>query len=72
MGTVNRGSVLTVEYFQAYLRLICTSRRMSVAEAAQYMINQFFGGDRHRFGEQTFERFQQAIILIEKENQNSA
>lgn len=66
MTTVNRGSMLTVDYFKAYLQLICDSRSLSVEDAAEFMKHHFFRGDLYRYGPQTFERFQEAITLLKK------
>lgn len=55
--TVNRSSVLSVEYFEAYLQLVSTSKEVGWEEAGEYMKEHFFRGDSQLYGQQTARNF---------------
>ena len=55
--TVNSSSVLSVEYFEAYLQLVSTSKEVGWEEAGEYMKEHFFRGDSQLYGQQTARNF---------------
>lgn len=52
--TVNRSSVLSVEYFESYLNLVVTSRGFNLDEALNYVLQNFFKGDPMYYGKETY------------------
>ena len=58
--TVNSSSVLSVEYFEAYLQLVSTSKEVGWEEAGEYMKEHFFRGDSQLYGQQTAWNFSSA------------
>ncbi|MDW7617352.1 hypothetical protein SC499_22385 [Peribacillus simplex] len=55
--TVNRSSVLSVEYFEAYLKLVLSARNYGLEEAKGFMKSTFFKGETNFYGRQTDENF---------------
>ena len=64
--TVNHASVLTKDYFIAYLKLIMNSREYTLIQAKEFAFNFFFKGDMDRYGISTWLQFEKAIIEIDK------
>lgn len=64
--TVNRSSVLSVAYFESYLKLVMTSRNFALEEAKEYMISNFFQGNLMLYGEDTYQSFTNAYFKVEK------
>ncbi|GEM_PF-180377 len=64
--TVNHASVLTKDYFIAYLKLIMNSREYTLIQAKKFAFDFFFKGDIDRYGTSTWLQFEKAIIEIDK------
>ncbi|MBU5252447.1 hypothetical protein KQI46_11010 [Lysinibacillus capsici] len=65
--TVNHASVLTKNYFIAYLMLIMKSREYTLNQAKKFAFDFFFKGDRDHYGTSTWLQFEKAIKEIEIE-----
>jgi len=59
--TVNHSSVLSVGYFDAYFKLVLTSREPVVEKAKEFIEANFFKGDACYYGEQTHLNFMTAF-----------
>lgn len=55
--TVNRSSVLSVEYFVSYLKLVASARNSGFEDAKDFMKKSFFKGEKNYYGQQTDENF---------------
>ncbi|MDQ0231823.1 hypothetical protein [Metabacillus malikii] len=55
--TVNHASVLSANYFDAYFNLVIKSRDFTIYEAKEFIIQHFFKGDLHLYGEDTYKNF---------------
>ncbi|MEE3953610.1 hypothetical protein [Peribacillus frigoritolerans] len=55
--TVNKSSVLSVEYFVSYLKLVASARNSGLEEAKEFMKEFFFKGEKNYYGQQTDENF---------------
>lgn len=55
--TVNKSSVLSVEYFVSYLKLVASARNSGLEEAKDFMKEFFFKGEKNYYGKQTDENF---------------
>lgn len=66
-GTVNHGGNLPKEYFISYLKLVMTSRELTVEEAKEFTFENFFKGDYNHFGPNTFQQF---ILAFNKLSHN--
>ncbi|MEQ2528381.1 hypothetical protein WMO40_16975 [Bacillaceae bacterium CLA-AA-H227] len=64
--TVNRSSVLSVDYFESYFRLVMTSRNFVLEEAKEYMISNFFQGDVMLYEEDSYHSFTDAYLRLKK------
>ncbi|MGK4115382.1 hypothetical protein AB0Y38_03750 [Lysinibacillus capsici] len=64
---VNHASVLTKDYFIAYLKLIMNSRDYTLKQAKEFAFDFFFKGDMDRYGTSTCLQFEKAIKEIEIE-----
>ncbi|MEY2355705.1 hypothetical protein [Lysinibacillus capsici] len=64
--TVNHASVLTKDYFIAYLKLIMNSRDYTLKQAKEFSVDFFFKGDMDRYGTSTCLQFEKAIKGIDK------
>ncbi|MEK5431599.1 hypothetical protein MKY88_12080 [Lysinibacillus sp. FSL R7-0073] len=64
--TVNHSSILTKDYFIAYLKLIMNSREYTLIQAKEFAFDFFFKGDMDRYGTSTWLQFEKAIIEIDK------
>lgn len=64
--TVNHASVLTKEYFIAYLKLIMNSREYTLKQAKELAFDFFFKGDMNRYGTATWLQFEKAIKVMDK------
>ena len=64
--TVNHASVLTKDYFIAYLKLIRNSREYTLIEAKEFAFDFFFKGDNERYGLSTWSQFEEATREMEK------
>lgn len=64
--TINRSSVLSVEYFESYFKLVMTSRNFALEEAKEYMINNFFQGDVMLYGKDTYHSFTDSYLKLKK------
>ncbi|MEK3992895.1 MULTISPECIES: hypothetical protein [Robertmurraya] len=58
--TVNHSSVLSIDYFVSYFKLVMSSRNYEIEEAKEFMIQHFFKGNVKLYGEQTFRSFNSA------------
>jgi hypothetical protein len=58
--TVNHSSVLSVDYFVSYFRLVRSSRNVEMEEAKEFIIQHFFKGNVKLYGEDTFQSFNSA------------
>jgi len=58
--TVNHASVLSVEYFVSYFKLVMSSRNYEVDEAKEFIIQHFFKGNVNLYGEYTIRSFNSA------------
>ena len=56
--TVNHASVLTKDYFIAYLKLIMNSRDYTLKQAKEFAFDFFFKGDMDRYGTSTCLQFE--------------
>lgn len=63
---INRGSVLSKEYFISYLNLVMKSRDYDLSAATDYVINHFFHGDICKYGERTYQNFLSSVEYIKK------
>lgn len=63
---VNHASVLTKDYFIAYLKLIMNSRDYTLKQAKEFAFDFFFKGDMDRYGTSTCLQFEKAIKEIDK------
>ncbi|WP_291759627.1 hypothetical protein [Lysinibacillus sp. UBA5990] len=63
--TVNHASVLTKDYFIAYLKLIMNSREYTIIEAKEFAFNFFFKGDIDRYGTSTCLQIDKTMCEIE-------
>lgn len=59
--TVNYASVLTKEYFIAYIKLIMKSREYTLLQAKAFAFDFFFKGDSQRYGSSTWLQFEKAL-----------
>lgn len=64
--TVNHASVLTKDYFIAYLKLIMNSRDYTLKQAKEFAFDFFFKGDMDRYGTSTCLQYEKAINEIGK------
>lgn len=64
--TVNHASVLTKDYFIAYLKLIMNSREYTLIQAKEFAFDFFFKRDMDRYGPSTWLQFEEAIKEIDK------
>lgn len=64
--TVNHASVLTKDYFIAYLKLIMNSREYTLVEAKEFAFDFFFKGDMERYDISTWLQFEKAIKELDK------
>ncbi|MGG0410250.1 hypothetical protein [Peribacillus simplex] len=55
--TVNHSSVLSVEYFEAYFKLVLASLEPVADKAKKYIEKNFFKGKECYYGEQTQRNF---------------
>ncbi|MFJ5713644.1 hypothetical protein [Neobacillus sp. NPDC093127] len=55
--TVNHSSVLSVDYFEAYFKLVGSSRNYDIEKANEYMTQNFFKGDLQIYGKETYQSF---------------
>lgn len=55
--TVNHSSVLSVDYFESYFKLLLASREPDLEKAKEYIETHFFKGEEEYFGEQTRQNF---------------
>lgn len=62
--TVNHASVLTKEYFIAYIKLIMKSREYTLIQAKEFAFDFFFKGDSQRYGTTTWLQFEKALNEI--------
>lgn len=62
--TVNHASVLTKEYFIAYIKLIMKSREYTLIQAKEFAFDFFFKEDSQRYGTTTWLQFEKALIEI--------
>lgn len=65
--TVNNSSILSVKYFESYFNLVISSRGYNLEEAKAYMIQNFFKGDLKLYGEDTYQSFISASLILQKE-----
>lgn len=63
--TVNHASLLTKEYFIAYLKLIMNSREFTLIQAKEFAYDFFFKGDMQHYGPSTWLQFEKAIKEID-------
>ncbi|MGE7689846.1 hypothetical protein ACQKMI_11620 [Lysinibacillus sp. NPDC097214] len=63
---VNHASVLTKDYFIAYLKLIMNSREYTLIQAKEFAFYFFFKGDRDHYDTSTWVQFEKAIKEIDK------
>ncbi|EFI70167.1 hypothetical protein P9436_04165 [Lysinibacillus capsici] len=64
--TVNHASVLTKDYFIAYIKLIMNSREYTLIQAKEFAFDFFFKGDMERYGTATWLQFEKAIKEIDE------
>lgn len=64
--TVNHASVLTKDYFIAYLKLIMNSREYTLIQAKEFAFDFLFKGDMNRYGISTWLQFEKAIKEVDK------
>ncbi len=64
--TVNRASVLTKDYFIAYLKLIMNSREYTLIEAKEFAFDFFFKGDMKLYDTSTWLQFEKALKELDK------
>ncbi|PAD34131.1 hypothetical protein [Terribacillus saccharophilus] len=71
---INKGGVLSEEYFISYLRLVKNSLNCSNDEAYNITFARLFKNDPDSLGKKSYETFQQAFILFNlmKELSNDA
>ncbi len=62
--TVNHSSALTSQYFQAYFKLVISSKDLSLAEAKQFIEGFFFKNDPEIYGGNTYSNFLHAYKAI--------
>jgi hypothetical protein len=55
--TVNHSSVLSVDYFEAYFKLVVSSRNYDIEEANKFMTQNYFKGDLLIYGKETYQSF---------------
>lgn len=65
--TVNHSSVLSIDYFVSYFKLVMSSRNYEIEEAKEYMIQHFFLGNVKLYGENTFRSFNLAYSRLSSE-----
>jgi len=64
--TVNHASVLTQDYFIAYLKLIMNSREYTLIQAKEFAFEFFFKGDMDCYEKSTWLQFEKTIKEIDK------
>ncbi|WP_418302832.1 hypothetical protein [Lysinibacillus fusiformis] len=64
--TVNHASVLTKNYFIAYLKLIMNSKDYTLKQAKEFAFDFFFKGNMDRYVTLTCLQFEKAIKKIDK------
>ncbi|MCY9141963.1 hypothetical protein [Peribacillus frigoritolerans] len=69
--TVNHSSVLSVEYFEAYFKLVLASREPLADNAKRYIKKNFFKDKECYYGEQTRRNFVSAFNKIKDKRKNS-
>ncbi|MEI4768187.1 hypothetical protein WAX74_00755 [Psychrobacillus sp. FJAT-51614] len=62
--TVNNGGKLSKEYFVSYIQLVMNARTCSVEEACRFVLEQFFKGNKHTFGDYSYGNFLSACKEI--------
>ncbi|MBD8521258.1 hypothetical protein [Lysinibacillus fusiformis] len=63
--TVTHASVLTNDYFIAYLKLILNSRDYTLKQANEFAFDFFFKGDIDRYGTSTCLQIDKTMCEIE-------
>ncbi|GAA0315904.1 hypothetical protein GCM10008967_03060 [Bacillus carboniphilus] len=63
---VNRGSVLSKEYFLSYFKLVMNARNFNKIEGKDFIIESFFRGDKYSYGEATCRQFELAFQEVEE------
>ncbi|HBJ02720.1 MAG TPA: hypothetical protein DDY89_21960 [Lysinibacillus sp.] len=63
--TVNHASVLTKDYFIAYLKLIMNCRDYTLKQANEFAFDFFFKGDIERYGTSTCLQIDKTMCEIE-------
>ncbi|MGE7604025.1 hypothetical protein ACQKL5_16255 [Peribacillus sp. NPDC097675] len=64
--TVNHASVLSIDYFESYFKLLLASREPDLEKAKEYIETNFFKGKEDSFGEQTRRNFISAFNKLKK------
>ncbi|MGE7689823.1 hypothetical protein ACQKMI_11495 [Lysinibacillus sp. NPDC097214] len=59
-------SVLTKDYFIAYIKLIMNSREYTLMQDKEFAFDFFFKGDMDRYGTSTWLQFEKAIKEMDK------
>ncbi|MEE3950850.1 hypothetical protein [Peribacillus frigoritolerans] len=62
--TVNHSSALSVEYFDAYFKLVLASREPVVDNAKKFIETNFFKGEACYYGGQTHRNFMTAFYKL--------
>ncbi|MFD2371587.1 hypothetical protein ACFSO0_16795 [Brevibacillus sp. GCM10020057] len=65
---VNRGSVLSKQYFLAYLSHVMRVFQCNAEEAKVKTMEQFFRGDLQAYGDDTRENFTNAFMELTRAN----
>jgi hypothetical protein len=68
--TVNHSSVLSVEYFDAYFKLVLASREPVADNAKKYIEKNFFKDKECYYGEQTHRNFMTAFNKLKRSTKN--
>ncbi|MFK9092782.1 hypothetical protein [Bacillus salipaludis] len=55
--TVNHSGILSVDYFEAYFKLVILSRNYDIVQVNEFMTQNFFKGDLLIYGKETYHSF---------------
>jgi len=62
--TVNHSSVLSVEYFESYFKLVMLTRDYEIEKAKEFMVQNFFKGNQMLYGKDTYQSFNSAYSKL--------
>ncbi|MGF2616673.1 hypothetical protein FZC84_02605 [Rossellomorea vietnamensis] len=64
--TINHSGTLGKDYFISYLKLVMNSKGCTAEQAKDTALRQFFKGDHHIYGQETYSAFLEAYSFITK------